>query len=104
MGIFAVMASWEIFAPRRILMTDKARRWYSNLSLAFLDTLALRIVLPVQAVGIAEIAQHRGWGLLNRLSFPDSLEIVPQFSSSNRSTASVGTQSAGAEHCGAHTG
>lgn len=75
-GILAVVALWEFLAPRRILITAKARRWYNNLSLVFLDTLALRILVPMQAVGIAEIAQHRGWGLLNRLSFPDSLEIV----------------------------
>ncbi|OGQ06872.1 MAG: fatty acid hydroxylase [Deltaproteobacteria bacterium RBG_19FT_COMBO_46_12] len=75
-GVLTVMASWEILAPRRILSTPKNLRWYSNLGLVFLDTLALRVLLPMQAVGIAEIAQHRGWGLLNNLSFPSGLEIV----------------------------
>jgi sterol desaturase/sphingolipid hydroxylase (fatty acid hydroxylase superfamily) len=75
-GIFAVMASWEILAPRRILNTSKGLRWYSNLGLVFIDTLALRVLLPMQAVGMAEIAQHRGWGVLNHLSFPIGLEIV----------------------------
>jgi len=75
-GVLIAMASWEILAPRRILNTPKGLRWYSNLGLVFLDTLALRVFLPIQAVGIAEIAQHRGWGLLNHLSFPSALEIV----------------------------
>ena len=75
-GVLSVMASWEILAPRRILNTPKGLRWYSNLGLVFFDTLALRVLLPMQAVGMAEIAQHRGWGLLNHLSFPSGLEIV----------------------------
>jgi len=75
-GVLTVMASWEIFAPRRILHTPKGLRWYSNLGLVFIDSLALRVLLPMQAVGMAEIAQHRGWGLLNHLSFPGGLEIV----------------------------
>ena len=75
-GVLSAMASWEILAPRRILNTPKGLRWYSNLGLVFLDTVALRVLLPMQAVGVAEIAQHRGWGLLNYLSFPSGLEIV----------------------------
>src|SRR4030042_5141418 len=75
-GVLSFMASGEILAPRRILNPPKNLRWYSNLGLVFLDTRALRVLLPRQAVGIAEIAQHRGWGLLNNLSFPSGLEIV----------------------------
>jgi sterol desaturase/sphingolipid hydroxylase (fatty acid hydroxylase superfamily) len=75
-GFLTVMASWEILAPRRILNTSRGLRWYSNLGLVFIDTLALRVLLPMQAVGMAEIAQLRGWGLLNHLSFSGWLEIL----------------------------
>ena len=75
-GVLTVMASWEILAPRRVLSTPKGLRWYSNLGLVFIDTLALRVLLPMQAVGMAEIAQHREWGLLNYFSFPSGIEIV----------------------------
>jgi sterol desaturase/sphingolipid hydroxylase (fatty acid hydroxylase superfamily) len=70
------MAVWEILAPRRPWTTSKTLRWYSNLGLIFIDTLALRILLPVQAVGMALFAQSRGWGLLNNLSLSYGLEII----------------------------
>jgi len=74
--ILIVMAVWEILAPRRPLKTSKTVRWYSNLGLVFINTLALRIFLPIQAVGATIWVQHRGWGLLNNVSLPNWLEIV----------------------------
>lgn len=74
--ILIVMAVWEIFSPRRPLKTSKLIRWYSNLGLVFINTLALRILLPIQAVGVALFAQNRGWGLLNNVLLPNWLEIV----------------------------
>jgi len=74
--ILIVMAAWEILAPRRPLKTSKALRWYSNLGLVFINTLALRLLLPIQAVGVALLAQSRGWGLLNNLQLSYGLEII----------------------------
>ncbi|MBS3920341.1 MAG: sterol desaturase family protein [Deltaproteobacteria bacterium] len=75
-AILIVMAVWEILSPRRPLKTSKTMRWYSNLGLVFIDTLVLRLFLPIQAMGIAFYAQNRGWGLLNHVSLPNWLEIV----------------------------
>jgi sterol desaturase/sphingolipid hydroxylase (fatty acid hydroxylase superfamily) len=75
-SILIVMAVWEVLSPRRPLKTSKALRWYSNLGLVFINTLALRILLPIQAVGVAFFAQHRSWGLFNNASLPSWLEIV----------------------------
>ncbi len=52
-GILVLMAIWEVLAPRRPLKTSKSVRWYSNLGLVFIDTLAVRLLLPTQAVGMA---------------------------------------------------
>jgi sterol desaturase/sphingolipid hydroxylase (fatty acid hydroxylase superfamily) len=65
-GVFAVVALWELAAPRRRLSASKAVRWASNLGLVVVDTLLLRLTFPILAVGLAALAQQEGWGLLNR--------------------------------------
>ena len=64
-GILAVMALWEVVAPRRALSQSKAVRWYSNLGIVVVNSLVVRLLFPMAAVGIAVLAAERGWGLLN---------------------------------------
>lgn len=66
-GIFAVMALWELAAPRRFLSASKISRWFINLAITFLNPVALRLVFPLPATGVAVIAGEKGWGLLNVL-------------------------------------
>ncbi len=66
---FVVMAGWELVAPWRA-MARRAPRWRTNLGLAVLDAVAVRLVLPVGAVGVALFAAQRGWGLFPRLPLP----------------------------------
>ena len=68
--VFATMAVLEIFWPRRQRQLPRGQRWLTNATLVALDTLALRVVLPVLAVGTAELAATHHWGLLNRLALP----------------------------------
>ncbi len=75
-GVLIVMAIWELMAPRRRLTVSKPLRWTSNLGLTFLNSLAVRAVLPVAAVGAALVAQQNGWGLLNRVTLPAWLAVV----------------------------
>ena len=75
-GILAVMAGWELLAPRRPLHESKAVRWVSNLGLVVVDTLLLRLLFPVLAVGMATLAAQEGWGLLNRTALPAWLAFV----------------------------
>jgi sterol desaturase/sphingolipid hydroxylase (fatty acid hydroxylase superfamily) len=75
-GVFAAMALWELFAPRRALRASKAVRWPNNLALVALGTLLLRLLFPLLAVGLAVLAAERGWGLLNRVDLPDWLAFV----------------------------
>ena len=65
LGIFALMALWELLAPRRALSVSKGIRWANNLGLVALNTLVLRLIFPAAAVGVAAVAAERGWGLLN---------------------------------------
>ncbi len=66
-GVLAVMAWWEVVAPRRPRTIGRALRWTGNLGVVVLSTLVLRAFFPLLAVGLAALAQERGWGLLNVL-------------------------------------
>ncbi len=75
-GIFAVMALWEIVAPRRALTVSRAVRWSNNLGLAFLNSFVLRLLFPAAAVGVTAFTAEQGWGLLNYYQLPLALSVV----------------------------
>lgn len=75
-SILILMAIWEMLGPRRSLNTAKRGRWFSNLSLVFIDTLAVRLLLPFQAVGMALFVEGRAWGILNRVDLPHWMAIA----------------------------
>lgn len=75
-GILLLMAVWELLAPRRRFTTARPARCASNLGLATLNTLAVRLFIPLGAVGTALLAAERGWGLLNSIALPTWLAVV----------------------------
>jgi sterol desaturase/sphingolipid hydroxylase (fatty acid hydroxylase superfamily) len=75
-GILVIMAVWEILAPRRELSVSKSTRWFSNLSIVFLNTLVIRILFPAAAVGMALYADSHAWGLFNKFETSSWLAIV----------------------------
>jgi len=74
--IFAIVALWELLAPRRALTTSKRTRWLSNLAITFLNPLLVRLLFPVLAVNMAIKAQEHGWGLMNNVDLPLWLELT----------------------------
>jgi sterol desaturase/sphingolipid hydroxylase (fatty acid hydroxylase superfamily) len=64
-GMFALMAVWEAVAPRRARLLPRRVRWLHNLALVVLNSLILRLLFPLAAVGFAVLCAERGWGLLN---------------------------------------
>ena len=64
LGVFAIMAGWELLAPRRSLTVSKKVRWTNNLAIVLLNTLVLRLIFPAAAVGMAALTEVQGWGLL----------------------------------------
>jgi sterol desaturase/sphingolipid hydroxylase (fatty acid hydroxylase superfamily) len=75
-GGFLLMAFAEILLPRRGLMLKRPPRWASNLGLVALNTLAVRFLVPVGAVGMALMAHEQGWGLLNNVALPGWLAVA----------------------------
>jgi sterol desaturase/sphingolipid hydroxylase (fatty acid hydroxylase superfamily) len=70
LGVFAAMAGWEALAPRRPLSTPRPERWGRNLGLAALNSACVQLLVPLQAVGVAALAERRGWGLLGHAALP----------------------------------
>ncbi len=76
LGLFAVMAGWEIAAPRRPLSVNKTYRWANNLGLVVANSVLVRAIFPTAAVGVAVFVESRGWGLLNWLNWPGGLSVL----------------------------
>ncbi|GAB5482878.1 MAG: sterol desaturase family protein [Parasphingorhabdus sp.] len=78
-GIFLIMALLEIAMPRKTRVAAKGMRWFTNISLVIINTFALRLIMPILAVGMAHYADERGWGLLAIADLPIWIEIIIAF-------------------------
>lgn len=76
LGVLLVMAGWELAAPRRRQEIPRVLRWTNNLALVVVDTIILRLTFPILAVGLALMAEGRGWGLFNVLDMPLWLAVL----------------------------
>lgn len=74
-AVFAAMAAWETVAPRRVRSLSRRARWPHNLGLALLNTLLLRALFPLGAVGGAVWAGAAGWGIFPMIGAPDWIAI-----------------------------
>jgi sterol desaturase/sphingolipid hydroxylase (fatty acid hydroxylase superfamily) len=64
-AVFSLLAASEAVAPRRDRAISRRIRWANNLAIPVLSTVLLRVLLPTTAVGVALLAEERGWGLLH---------------------------------------
>jgi len=69
-GMLVLIGLWEVAAPRRALTISKVVRWTNNLGLVFFNSFILRILFPAAAVGVAQLASEKGWGLFNYYDVP----------------------------------
>jgi sterol desaturase/sphingolipid hydroxylase (fatty acid hydroxylase superfamily) len=74
--VFGGMALWEWQAPRRALIVGRAPRWPGNLGILAVDIVAVRLLVPTAAVGVALIVTSRGWGLFNLIGLPEWASIL----------------------------
>ena len=69
-GIFVFMAVWEIIAPRRSLSNPRTTRWFNNLMLTLLNSLLVRWLFPITAIGFAIYSREQHWGIFNISEIP----------------------------------
>lgn len=74
-GVFALMAVWEVLAPRRQLLLGRGVRWPSNIGIVVLDTALVRVLFPMGAVAVALWCEAAGYGVMNVLAMPHWLAV-----------------------------
>lgn len=75
-AVFTIMALWEVLAPRRHQEIGRTTRWPSNLGVVMLDTVVVRILFPTSAVGLALLAEAKGFGLFNAWPVAGWISII----------------------------
>jgi sterol desaturase/sphingolipid hydroxylase (fatty acid hydroxylase superfamily) len=75
-AVLLLMAVWETVAPRRHQSADRRLRWPGNLGVLLVDALLVRIVFPITTVGLALLAEARGWGLFNLTPVPGWIAVI----------------------------
>lgn len=67
------MACWEVYAPKRKLMITKWLRWQNNLALTIINSILLKIWLPVTATEVAAYAAGNQWRPIQSVAMVASL-------------------------------
>lgn len=75
-AVLIFMAVLEWLYPRRKLTVSKYKRWVSNLSINFFNSLFIRVLVPISAITIALYAQHAHQGLFNILNLSTCWSIT----------------------------
>ena len=77
-GVLVVMGMFEALFARKKRNQARSQRWLTNFGLTLANTLILRLLGPITAIGVADLALDNGWGLFAKLPFamPFYLEVV----------------------------
>ncbi len=76
LAVLVLMAVLEVASPRRRREIPRLVRWTNNFALVAIDTLLLRLLFPVAALGFAAWCQTNGWGLFNSWEIPFWIAFV----------------------------
>ena len=76
LGVFLLMLALESVIQRHPTVDSKKNRLKINLALTGINILAVRLVFGAAAVGAAQFAEAKGWGLFNYLDWWSGLEII----------------------------
>ncbi len=79
-GIFLAMALLELALPKRKLTGKKSHRWLTNVAIAGIGSLVVRLMgmlaIPLVALAAAIYAENQGWGIFNLVGLPVWLEFL----------------------------
>jgi sterol desaturase/sphingolipid hydroxylase (fatty acid hydroxylase superfamily) len=76
LSVFAIMALWELFRPRRRLPSPRGQRWRTNLSLTLLNAVLVRLTVGGVAYAAATFAAEQEIGLLHWATLPGWVAVV----------------------------
>jgi sterol desaturase/sphingolipid hydroxylase (fatty acid hydroxylase superfamily) len=76
LGVFVLVALWEVLVPRRPSRFTRAQRWPHNLGLIALNAGIVRLAAPGAAIAVALAGEAHGWGLFNVVTLPSWAAIL----------------------------
>ena len=79
LGTLVFMVFLESVMPKKARTMPRTKRWVTNFSLVAIDALAVRILTPAAAVGVAVWSANHGVGLLNLVDLGWLLEAIIAF-------------------------
>ena len=75
-GSVLVVALVEWAVPRRTPADMLGLRWSNNFAISLLNTLIIRAAFPVATIAWATLCAQYGWGLLNAVNWPSSIDVL----------------------------
>jgi sterol desaturase/sphingolipid hydroxylase (fatty acid hydroxylase superfamily) len=75
LGIVILVAVWESVSTKRALNYPKKTRWVRNILLVFIDSIAVKVLLPFTAASVAIYAQAHHIGLFHSVSIPPMVAV-----------------------------
>ncbi|MEM6614894.1 MAG: sterol desaturase family protein [Pseudomonadota bacterium] len=78
-SVFAVFALLETLFPKKERVQPRGQRTLTNIGMAAIDTVVVRVLFPAAAVGAAIWAEANGWGILNIFPLPGAVAGVLAF-------------------------
>jgi len=75
-SVFAIMAVVEALWPRKQRTQPRTTRWFTNIGVVVVDSITVRLIFPIVAVGVAIYAHKNGWGLLNLIAMPYWFKVL----------------------------
>lgn len=75
-GVLLALMLVENLRPKRTLKIKKSKRWIRNLSIIFISSLAVKVLIPFTAASVAIYAEQSGLGMFNVLSLPFIITVI----------------------------
>lgn len=76
LGIFIVIASWEVLSPRRKQQANRKQRWTINLGLAIVNSVLMRVTVGVLVYLTALNVQTINIGVIQQITMPSGLAFA----------------------------
>ena len=75
-SVFVLAAAWELFASRRVASLSRVQRWSTNLGMLVLGIGAIRVLMPMTLITLADWVAGFEWGMIGFLDLPFLISVA----------------------------
>jgi sterol desaturase/sphingolipid hydroxylase (fatty acid hydroxylase superfamily) len=76
LGLLIIFAVAEFYFPLAKRKSSRAQQWSTNLGIVLIDTIVIKLLFPLLAVGVAKYANLHSIGIFNVFEIPYLLTII----------------------------